>query len=126
MAHSLETRIPFLDYELIDLANDIPTSMKLKGIEGKYILKKTFEGEIPNEILYRKKKGFAVPLKHYFRKELKTFVEEIIFNNIDKIEFLKKKDVQILWNLHITGKSDYSPFFWNLLMYIKWLETWKK
>lgn len=124
MAHSLEGRIPFLDPELISLANSISSDFKMKSTTGKYILKKTFEGIIPNEILYRKKKGFGVPLKYYFRNELKELAQEIIFDT--KSDFYDKKSIAKLWTAHQNGNSDYSPLFWNIIMFNKWQERWTR
>jgi len=119
MANSIEGRIPFLDYELVDFANSLPQNLKLKGTTGKYILKKALEGVLPDEILYRKKQGFGVPLKHYFRKELKTFAKEILFDFAD-YEYYDKSVLQDLWVKHQEGKSDYSHLFWNLIIFNKW------
>jgi len=125
MAHSLEGRFPFLDYHLVELVNSIPSKYKIKNGVSKYILKKTFEGILPDEILYRKKQGFGVPLKHYFRKELSKLAYHIIFESHDN-EFYDKKTLKTLWDAHQSGKSDYSALFWNIIMYNKWFERWMK
>lgn len=123
MANHLEGRVPFIDYRLVDFANSMDRKYLLyKGI-GKYILKRTFEGKLPDEIINRKKQGFGVPLVHYFRNELKTFAEEILFDS-DRNDYFKKEDLQKLWKKHQQGKSDYSPLFWNIIMYKKWYEKW--
>ena len=123
MANHLEGRVPFIDYRLVDFANSMDSKYLLyKGI-GKYILKRTFEGKLPDEIINRKKQGFGVPLVHYFRNELKTFAEEILFDS-DRNDYFKKEDLQKLWKKHQQGKSDYSPLFWNIIMYKKWYEKW--
>jgi len=121
MANSLEGRIPFLDFRMIELANNISSKLKLRGKNGKYILKKTLEGNIPNEILYRPKKGFGVPIREYFQKELKTYIEDILFDFQD-YEYYDKALIRQLWEVHQAGKSDYSPLFWNLIMFNKWFK----
>ena len=63
MAHSIEARVPLLDHKLVEFAATIPPEMKLKGKTTKYIFKKAMEGILPNEILYRPKRGFADPAR---------------------------------------------------------------
>jgi asparagine synthase (glutamine-hydrolysing) len=125
MANHLEGRVPFIDYRLVDFANSLDRKYLLYKGTGKYILKKTFEGKIPDEIINRRKQGFGVPLVHYFRNELKTFAEEILFEHSGN-DYFKKEELQILWKKHQQGKSDYSPLFWNIIMYKKWDELWMK
>lgn len=123
MAHSLEGRVPFLDHRIVDFANSLPVNYKLKNGTSKYILKKTFENYIPQSILKRKKRGFGVPLKHYFRKELKEYGESIIFDFND-FEYYDKKALREIWKLHQTGKADYSSLFWNIIIFNKWYNMW--
>lgn len=80
MANSLETRVPFLDYRLIEFIESLPPQFKLKGITGKYLHKKAAEKWLPKEVVYRKKKGFANPIEHWFRTKLRPFVEECLLS----------------------------------------------
>jgi asparagine synthase (glutamine-hydrolysing) len=125
MAVSLEARVPFLDHTFVEFAAGLPTGLKRSHRQLKYILKKSFEGVLPDEILYRPKRGFGVPLVHYFRKELKTFAEEILFDSCGQDYF----DVQTLrdyWQRHQQGSSDYSRIFWSVMMYKLWYQRWMK
>ena len=70
MLCSLETRAPLLDHELLELASKIPANLHLKNGTTKYIFKKSLQGVLPDNILYRKKMGFGVPLVHWFKGEL--------------------------------------------------------
>jgi asparagine synthase (glutamine-hydrolysing) len=72
MAHSLEVRVPVLDHKFVEWVSALPTRFKLNGREGKYIFKKALESLLPNEILYRPKMGFAVPLGKWFRGPLNS------------------------------------------------------
>ncbi len=72
MAHSLEVREPLMDHPLVEWLATLPSSMKLRGGEGKWFLKKAMEPMLPSEILYRQKMGFAVPLASWFRGPLKA------------------------------------------------------
>jgi asparagine synthase (glutamine-hydrolysing) len=123
MANSIEGRIPFLDYRLAEYVNALPDHYKIADNNGKYILKEIFKNKIPDEVLTRKKQGFGVPLKHYFRKELRKYTESIIFDSGIN-DYYNIIDVKKMWERHLSEKSDYSSFFWNLVIFNKWLERW--
>jgi asparagine synthase (glutamine-hydrolysing) len=121
MAVSLEVRAPFLDHHLMEHLAAMPSSLKLRRGTGKYILKKAMKAVLPDEILYRKKQGFAVPLHRWFRNELKDLAHDSLFRTTDDIfdrKFLKK-----LWEQHQSGHYDRSSHLWSILMFRKWQET---
>jgi asparagine synthase (glutamine-hydrolysing) len=120
MAVSLEVRAPLLDHHVMELAARMPSSMKLRGREGKYIFKRTMAPILPHGILNRRKQGFAIPLARWFRQELKGMAEASLFGTPDGIldpGFLKK-----IWNQHQRGQYDRSPHLWSVLMFRKWKE----
>jgi asparagine synthase (glutamine-hydrolysing) len=118
MAHSLEVREPLMDHKLIEWAAKIPSSMKLRNGVGKYILKKGFESELPNEILYRQKMGFAVPISNWFRSSLKSRVQEMSTRGplVDGGVF-DQSAVKSIVDDHLDGKRDRSMAIWTLLMF---------
>jgi asparagine synthase (glutamine-hydrolysing) len=118
MAVSLEVRAPLLDHKLMETVARIPSSLKLRGREGKYIFKKAMEPELPHDILYRSKQGFAVPLAHWFRNELKDMAREAIFGVKDGI--LDPKYLEKIWTEHQRGTFDRSAYLWSALMFRKW------
>ena len=118
MAVSLEVRAPFLDHRLLECAASIPSSLKLRGGTGKFILKKALEPQLPNDILYRAKQGFAIPLGLWFRRELKEMAREIILGQHDGI--LDHGFVEKMWNQHQKGRHDRSALLWCTLMFRKW------
>jgi len=118
MAVSLEVRAPFLDHHLMELAGSMPSRFKLQGTNGKHILKKTMEDTLPHDVLYRRKQGFAVPLDHWFRKEIKDMAYENIVAKSDGI--LDPKMLRKIWNQHQSGQFDRSAYIWAVLMYRKW------
>ncbi len=127
MAHSLEGRSPLLDHELLELSAQIPSNLKIKNGEKKYILKKSLEGILPNEILYRPKMGFGVPLVHWFRDELKDYMYDVIMNGeAIKRGYLDKNKVQKLLDTHANTKVDYANHIWALIMLEHWFATWFK
>jgi asparagine synthase (glutamine-hydrolysing) len=81
MANSLEVRVPFLDYRLIEFAESLPPTLKLNGMTGKYLHKKALEKWLPKRVIYRKKKGFANPLEHWFRNGMRSFVDECLLGS---------------------------------------------
>jgi asparagine synthase (glutamine-hydrolysing) len=121
MAVSLEVRAPLLDHRLMELAASIPSRMKLRGTNGKYILKKAMSNVLPADVLYRRKQGFAVPLDRWFRKEIKDMAYEEIIEQQDGI--LNPKLLNKIWRQHQSGQYDRSAHLWAILMYRKWRQV---
>jgi asparagine synthase (glutamine-hydrolysing) len=80
MSNSLEARVPFLDYRLVEFIERLPPRLKLNGLTGKYLHKKALEKWLPAPVVWRKKKGFANPVEHWFRDRLRPFVEECLLS----------------------------------------------
>jgi asparagine synthase (glutamine-hydrolysing) len=118
MAHSLEVRVPLLDHKFVEWVSGLPVSSKLRGQEGKYILKKALEPHLPNDVLYRPKMGFGVPLGKWFRGPLKRRLRESVLDGglaqtgMFDHDFLGK-----LVNDHQSGLREYSAPLWSLLMF---------
>ncbi|WP_019594995.1 XrtA/PEP-CTERM system amidotransferase [Thioalkalivibrio sp. ALM2T] len=118
MAHSLEVRVPLLDHQLVEWTSGLPPDLKLRGTEGKYVLKKAMEPYLPEEILYRRKKGFAVPVAAWFRGPLRERMRaqvlgpRIADSGIFDMDYLKT-----LVDQHTSGARDHSPALWSLLMF---------
>jgi asparagine synthase (glutamine-hydrolysing) len=121
MAVSLEVRAPLLDHQLMELVAGMPSSMKLRGRTGKYLLKKAMERILPHEILYRRKQGFAIPLDRWFRNELKDLAYESLFRGNEGI--LDVGFVNKIWQQHQSGHYDRSAHLWSILMFRRWEET---
>ena len=81
MATGVEVRVPFLDPDLIALAARLPVKFKQNGKEGKWILKRAMESYLPNDVIYRPKTGFGVPLRSWLRKEMLSLVKEVLSKN---------------------------------------------
>jgi len=119
MANSLEVRAPMLDHQFMELMATIPTSLKLQGIKGKYVLKKAFEGRLPPDVLWRPKMGFGVPLAQWFRNDLKDMAHSVIFNDQSQ-EILNSSTVRHLWDEHQSGRRNRSTELWTLFMFRLW------
>ena len=122
MAHALEVRVPILDHQLVDWISGLPPEFKLKGREGKYIFKKALEPTLPNNILYRPKMGFAVPLASWFRGPLREKVRDSILGDtmLDSGLF-EQKYLKRLVDQHQSGTRDFSTPIWTLLMFESFL-----
>lgn len=119
MANSLEVRSPILDHKFMELVAQIPSSLKLRGLNGKYIFKRALESHVPNEILYRRKMGFGVPLAHWFRSDLKDMAYAVILDGYDD-EYLERRTIEKIWRQHQKGFRDRSTELWTILMFRLW------
>ena len=118
MAHSLEVREPLMDHELVQWVATLPSSLKLKGGEGKAILKKAMEPHLPNDVLYRPKMGFAVPLARWFRGPLRQRVRDsLLGDNMLSSGLFNAGVLQQLVREHEGGQHDHSTPLWTLLMF---------
>ena len=118
MAHSLEVRAPLMDYELVDWLATLPSSHKVHGQEGKYVFKKAMEPHLPNDVLYRPKMGFAVPLARWFRGPLKQRVRDAVLGErLASTGWFNPAYLQHLVDAHQSGARDYSAPLWTLLMF---------
>jgi len=123
MAHSLEARSPFLDHKFLEFSARIPSSLKIKGITTKYILKKALKGMLPESILKREKMGFGVPVGKWFRDELRDYTYEILLDSkTTKRNYFKKESVKQLLDDHCKGKVNNGARIWSLLN----LELWHR
>jgi asparagine synthase (glutamine-hydrolysing) len=124
MAHALEVRVPLLDHQLVEWMAGLPPDMKLKGRVGKYIFKKSLEAYLPDDILYRPKMGFAVPLDAWFKGPLKEKVREALLGETMKqCGLFNQTFIEHMVNLHQSGLKDYSTPIWSLLMFEAFLRT---
>ena len=122
MAASLELRVPFLDYRLVEFAATIPSKHKIKKGEGKYPLKKMMEGILPNDIIYRKKMGFPTPLKLMFQNELRSYAEDLLLSTDTKLlQFFNKSRIEQLIEEHNNDKFDHHKTLWQLVVLEEWL-----
>ncbi|MGP1993430.1 asparagine synthase (glutamine-hydrolyzing) [Zobellia laminariae] len=124
MAYSLEVRSPFLDYRIIEMARQLPTSYKFIEGNQKRILKDILYKHVPKRIFDRPKAGFSMPLSVWFRKDLKDYVlTELSAKNLNEIPGLKTDIVLKMINEHMTGKWDHNYFIWKLLVLRQWLKA---
>lgn len=123
MAHSLEVRVPLLDHKFVEWISSLPPKLKLQGTEGKYIFKKSLQPYLSEDILYRKKMGFAVPLASWFRGPLRERVRNAVLGEkLAGTGFFEHKFLQQIVEHHQSGRRDYSAPIWSLLMFESFLQ----
>ena len=118
MAHSLEVREPLMDHPLVEWLASLPSSLKVRGREGKVLLKKAMEPHLPHQILYRPKMGFAVPLAAWFRGPLRERVRDAVLGaELADTGFFNAGYLRHLVDAHQSGLRDYSSPLWSLMMF---------
>ncbi len=123
MANSLESRVPFLDYRLVEFIEGLPPNLKLKGLNGKYLHKKAVEKWLPKEIVHRKKKGFANPVENWFRVRMKSFVEDCLLGGDSSMaNYFDRNYIRKMLELDRTGKEQYRRHIYLLVS----LELWHR
>jgi asparagine synthase (glutamine-hydrolysing) len=127
MANSLEMRVPFLDIRLIEFMSKIPLKFKTKGFTLKYLLKKSMENLLPNEILNQKKMGFQVPLAKWINSDLKEMIGEYLSpERIKKDGFFNPDFVDSLRETHKSGKRNLYDQIYSILIFNMWFEKMRK
>jgi len=124
MAHSLEVREPLMDHELVEWLATLPSSIKLRGNESKFLLKKAMEPHLPADIMYRPKMGFAVPLARWFRGPLRQRVRNsLLAGPLVDSGWFNLPGLHQLIEQHESGARDHSTPLWTLLMYDAFLRN---
>lgn len=126
MAVALEGRSPFLDHEFLELTAQIPFGLKIKGLDNKkYILKEALRGIIPDEVMFRPKMGFGIPIADWFRNELKDYTREKLLNGrLIKDNLFRKEYIEHILDRHCNTGINFSPHIWALLTLELWFEEY--
>jgi asparagine synthase (glutamine-hydrolysing) len=123
MATSLEARVPLLDHKLIEFVTRIPASLKMKGLETKYIFKRAVREIVPAEILDRPKQGFGVPIQQWINQQLRERVHGTLTEaRTEQRGYVEPAYVRLLLDEHERGRRDHSAELWTLFM----LELWHR
>lgn len=125
MHNSLETRIPFLNPEIVNFSNNLNIDMKIKNNEGKILLRELLKRYIPEKYVNRPKMGFSIPLKEWLKSPLKNWVIQTLdFKKIKQQGYLNEKQIQFYMNNHFSGKKDFSRELWNIIIFQKWFSKY--
>jgi len=126
MTNSLETRVPFLDHKIVELAWRMPLKMKINRFEGKSVLRNILYKHVPKKIIERPKAGFSIPLGDWLKGPLKDWADVLLDKSrIRKEGYLNAEYVSEIWAEHLEGKRDWTFKIWSILMFQSWLESTK-
>jgi asparagine synthase (glutamine-hydrolysing) len=121
MATSLETRAPFLDGDLMELAFSMPGHLKIRNGERKWILKQAMKDLLPETILNRKKEGFSIPMKNWLRRELQPLMRDLLSRECVTRRGLFDPDVvQQLMDDHVAGRENHAHTLFPLMVFERW------
>lgn len=123
MACSLEARVPLLDKKLVEFAFSLPEDLKIRGKEGKWILKEAMRGILPEDILRRRKKGFSIPIKNWLRSDLSWMIDAYLSPKaIGRFGFFRTETVRTWVEEHQKEQRDHAHRLWALIQFSMWAE----
>jgi asparagine synthase (glutamine-hydrolysing) len=125
MAVSLEARAPLLDRRIYEYAWRLPQSMKIKGNEGKWLLRQILKRYVPEEMTQRPKQGFSVPIGPWLRGPLKDWAENLLSESkLKEHDYFDAAQIRAVWADHLSGKRNNAQKLWGILMFQAWYERW--
>ncbi len=123
MAVNLEVRVPFLDHRVVEFAWGLPLSYKLRGGEGKWLLRHVLKRYVPSHLVDRPKAGFAIPLQAWLRGPLRAWAEDLLDESrLRRQGFLDPPTVRRCWAEHLSGRHNREWRLWTVLMFQLWLQ----
>ncbi|WP_019140774.1 XrtA/PEP-CTERM system amidotransferase [Noviherbaspirillum massiliense] len=124
MAHALEVRVPLLDHKFVEWVSGLPPALKLKGGEGKHIFKSSLQPYLPDDILYRRKMGFSIPLAQWLRGPLREKMRSAALSPLLlDTGIFNRSHLQQMVDQHQSGARDHSAPLWSVLMFEAFLQS---
>jgi asparagine synthase (glutamine-hydrolysing) len=123
MGVSLETRVPFLDHNVIEAAWNLPINMKIRNGTGKWCLRELLYRRVPKHLIERPKMGFGIPLDAWLRGPLRDWAEHLLDEKrLDEVGFFDPKPIRRKWDEHLSGARGWHYYIWDILMFEAWRE----
>src|SRR5262249_35620588 len=121
MANSIEARVPFLDYRLIEFVESLPPDLRPRGLRGKYLHKKAAEKWLPKRVVYRKKKGFANPIDQWLRGRMRRYVGDCLLSDSSAVNrYFSRGYIRQMVADHEAGRQDYLRHIYLLISFELW------
>lgn len=125
MAHSLETRVPFLDRKVAEFAFSLPRPLRVRGFAKKRLLRQALAPLLPQEVVRGRKQGFSVPVAAWLRGPLQPFAREVLASaNLERQGCLDPATVQSVLDRHVAGREDLSRQLWGLIAFTLWFDRY--
>ena len=126
MSISLETRVPFLDPDVISVASRLPIKFNISNRKGKLPLRNILKKYVPQNLTERSKSGFAIPIGEWLKGPLKEWAEDLIRQDfIEEQGLLNYEHIKTVWDEHLSGKHDWTPKIWGVLMFQAWYKEYQ-
>lgn len=125
MRYALEMRAPFLSHDIVEFLLSLPPEMKFRDGQGKYLLRKLMHDRLPEEIVSRRKQGFAAPVGGWMKNELRSLVTDVLAEkNVGKSGLFHTNEVSRLTKEHLAGTRNHSKKLWTLFVFQLWYDRW--
>ncbi len=125
MAHSLETRGPFLDHKLVEFGHRLPPEVKMRGLTRKYLLKQLLRDRVPPQVLSQKKMGFVLPLARWLCGDLRELLcDTLSSDRLRRSGYFEPVAVEQLISRHLARREDHGKTLWGLLVFQLWLDRY--
>lgn len=125
MSVSLETRVPFLDRDVVEFASRVPPSMKIRDGRGKWLVRQVLYKHVPAALIDRPKTGFSIPLDQWLRGPLKSWAYDLLAPaRLQQQGLFNVKRVELMLHQHMSGRRNHGYWLWNVLMAQAWHDEW--